>query len=1012
MATNPPDNNEGQNLTSEYQKGVEQLLQKNQKLNRLYQQGLLTQQDLVDTFQTLNGAMERMGTYYQEHVDLLKQMGKSYTNIEGSNTALLALAGNNAKNQEAINQMVALEAQAAGNLVLQRAMIETHLTGEYAQLLANHLIQEGITDEAQIQAKIKSGELDDLLSELKLRQEIQNKKLDESDLNQAIASQMLEIREEAEGYKKSLEKVLATARAIGNDPKTMGAFMLTQAAKKLEQYTEGFEKFKAQGLSAGQAVQAQFKGMDLYSIMGLSDVKGVTEGMIQQFGNVNALSRDTTQELGKMAVHFGISGQEAAKLNASLSQMAGETSETAAHAMEHVGHMAELQGIAPGKIMKDMATNTGTMALFSKGGAEGFGKAAIELHKMGVEIGTASKMAEGLLDFEGSINKQMEASVLLGREINLDKARELALNGDLEGSTREVLKNIGGSAEFDKMSVVQKKALAEAAGLTVEELAKTIDAQEESNKYFGEGAGIGMNALGYLTEYGSKAAGFFKENGLLILSTLQFLSMGNGLQMISNGLLIAKNVILGIGQGIMMSMVFLDKLLLKGIIGRGAAATGNFVKEQAQALWRRMTENTIFGQWMANMAARRSARIAEAAQEKALAAQSKAAAAGGGGGGGASAGLTGLAQGLSAMGTGKVFFGALNLVIAAPALLLMVAAIPFLGFIAMAGIPAGTGLMGLAEGLESFGSGKTLAGVGVMAAAAVAILALGAATILFAAGGVAGTALMIVSLIALTAALAILGGLGMSGVGFIGVALVLAVGAAMLMLGAAVLLAAIGNSMIVDSFTKMFEVVSIENIGPLLLLGPALMLIGTGMMVMAVGMLVAAPALMLFGLAAAGAAFGITLLGISLGILGLGVAAVAGGLTLIAEAVKTISTLGAPVKETLVQIAESAPGLVTVAGAIGGIALGLGLMAVAGLSALPAITALIGLAAVAPALVALGGAIGGLFGGGGGKEDKMDELIGEIRELKAIMAQGGVINMDGKRVGDVLRLGMTSSGVK
>ena len=46
-----------------------------------------------------------------------------------------------------------------------------------------------------------------------------------------------------------------------------------------------------------------------------------------------------------------------------------------------------------------------------------------------------------------------------------------------EKKIAEVLKNIGGSAEFDKMNVIQKKALAEANGMSVEELQKSINAQ-------------------------------------------------------------------------------------------------------------------------------------------------------------------------------------------------------------------------------------------------------------------------------------------------------------------------------------------------------------------------------------------------------------------------------------------------------------------------------------------------------------------------------------------------------
>ena len=46
------------------------------------------------------------------------------------------------------------------------------------------------------------------------------------------------------------------------------------------------------------------------------------------------------------------------------------------------------------------------------------------------------------------------------------------------------------------------------------------------------------------------------------------------------------------------------------------------------------------------------------------------------------------------------------------------------------------------------------------------------------------------------------------------------------------------------------------------------------------------------------------------------------------------------------------------------------------------------------------------------KEDKMDILINEIRALKAVAERGGTVNMDGKKVGEVMRLGLNSSGIK
>jgi hypothetical protein len=320
-------------------------------------------------------------------------------------------------------------------------------------------------------------------------------------------------------------------------PELAKAIFAQQMIEKIGQATDTFKEFKKQGLSSAQAVEAGIKSFSFKSLVGLADNKGVMNGIIEQYGNVNALSSELVDNLGEMAHQLGISGEEALALNASLSQMPGETSQSAANSMKQVGAMAKLQGIAPGKIMKDMAKNTEAMALFGSRGAVAFGKAVIELHKMGVELSTSVSMAKGLLDFESSINAQMEASVLLGREINLDKAREMALNHDIEGATREVLRNVGGQAEFGRMNMVQQEALAKSAGMTTEQLQKALDAQVESNKYSGESAGYFKELLGTTVDWLGAVKKGTGELGPLLFSLFQMVTqykLINALKMKSN----------------------------------------------------------------------------------------------------------------------------------------------------------------------------------------------------------------------------------------------------------------------------------------------------------------------------------------------------------------------------------------------------------------------------------------------------------------------------------------------
>jgi hypothetical protein len=247
-----------------------------------------------------------------------------------------------------------------------------------------------------------------------------------------------------------------------------------------------------------------------------------------------------------------------------------------------------------------------------------------------------------------------------------------------------------------------------------------------------------------------------------------------------------------------------------------------------------------------------------------------------------------LAMGLEFMGSGKTAAGALVLALAGPALAAAILSIPFLAFISIPAIGKGIelGLTGLGKGLTALGNPATavfaLIGIGLIGL-------LGAAMIPFA--------------YALSLVTPLIDAFGKIIVG---------------------VLSAIPPiiTAVADGFVKMFGAINMDNIGPILLLGPALL----------------------------------------------------------------------------------------------GIAAGLGAMALTGLAALPVIGALTGLALVAPALTALADSLGGIGGGGEkGGDEKMDTLITKIDELISISKQGGVVMLDGNKVGQALgysiRRNINTSGV-
>jgi len=154
------------------------------------------------------------------------------------------------------------------------------------------------------------------------------------------------------------------------------------------------------------------------------------------------------------------------------------------------------------KILKDVLTASNAIKLSVKGGAEGLTKAAIAAAELGSDLSKVEGISKGLLNFEESISSELEAELLLGRDLNLETARRAALNGDLETVAKEINKQVGSSADFSKMNVIQQEALAKAMGTSRGELADMLVQQESLNSLRGR-----FNALGTETIENLKKSG-------------------------------------------------------------------------------------------------------------------------------------------------------------------------------------------------------------------------------------------------------------------------------------------------------------------------------------------------------------------------------------------------------------------------------------------------------------------------------------------------------------------------
>lgn len=126
------------------------------------------------------------------------------------------------------------------------------------------------------------------------------------------------------------------------------------------------------------------------------------------------------------------------------------------------------------QILKDISKASASLKLSLGGSADALARSAVQARQFGISLEQAEKMSESLLNFEDSIESELSAELLTGKALNLERARALALNGDVAAAAAEIAQQVGTSNDFAKMNVIQQEAIAKAAGMTRDELAQSL----------------------------------------------------------------------------------------------------------------------------------------------------------------------------------------------------------------------------------------------------------------------------------------------------------------------------------------------------------------------------------------------------------------------------------------------------------------------------------------------------------------------------------------------------------
>ena len=207
------------------------------------------------------------------------------------------------------------------------------------------------------------------------------------------------------------------------------------------------------------------------------------------------LSSQSAETFTVLTDRMGLAANEAANLTM-LARLQGKDTETTMTNMVGTANaaLATTKTTATAKdILSDMAKSSKGLQASFAANPGALAKAAVAARELGATLKDIEGTQKSLLSFENSINAELEAELLTGKQLNLEKARTAALNNDLETVSKELMNQGVDLASFSEMNFLQQEKIAAAMGMSRDVMSEMLLKQqtqnmtaEEVRKKFGE----------------------------------------------------------------------------------------------------------------------------------------------------------------------------------------------------------------------------------------------------------------------------------------------------------------------------------------------------------------------------------------------------------------------------------------------------------------------------------------------------------------------------------------------
>lgn len=456
---------------TEYRKGESSLNEK--QLKNLQSQAKLKFEELRSILQSGNLSKENQ-----------KEVKKALEEQERFNNALEKTIGY----QKQINKEIGLLGTGIGGVA--KALSKLGF-GDLSQPLIDAIEK---TKNARLQMKLNKDEISQTTSEInaqnknqlsadQLRAGFGGKELKQLQLKKDfLESQNVELSKQTSKYKniaKALKDQFTQANLID-----FALNRLTDALINSDAAASNMAKGLNMSYKEALATREELTKMATASGNNFVNTRGMQESLMainQSLGTNVMLSEDMLIQFTEMREMAGFTNEELLGIAAISSATGKEMNDITGEFMAQAKISALQNGVLLNEkdLLKDIGKISAATTLSLGKDPKLIGEAVAAAKSLGMELSKVEGIADSLLNFESSITAELEAELLLGKDMNFEKARLAALNNDLATVAKEISEQAGSSAEFAKMNRIQQEALAKSVNTNREDLAKTLFVQEQ-----------------------------------------------------------------------------------------------------------------------------------------------------------------------------------------------------------------------------------------------------------------------------------------------------------------------------------------------------------------------------------------------------------------------------------------------------------------------------------------------------------------------------------------------------